>query len=157
MRLVGKSKAEAEMSRLETVLMVASSVLWLAIVGLGATGRWFPALFVLLGLMLVYGMLGTARGGRFELKLVAFPILAWLLFWAVSFVLANHYLQAGPGQSMLGFHPSFAWIIIFYWIGGTLVMGLGFEAIKDRWLSQERWDEFVKQVAAETPDKEEGQ
>jgi hypothetical protein len=135
--------------------MVVSGALWLAIVVLGALGRWFPALFVLLGLMLVYGVLGSQREGRLAPRLVAFPILAWLLLWGASFVLADQNVQAGPGQAILGFHPSFAWIIMLYWIGGTLVMGLGFEAVKDRWLSQERWDDFVRRVATEETDGEE--
>jgi hypothetical protein len=26
------------------------------------------------------------------------------------------------------------------------MMGFGFEMVKDRWLSQERWDDFVRKV-----------
>jgi hypothetical protein len=29
-------------------------------------------------------------------------------------------------------------------------MGFGFEAMKDRWLSQERWDDFVRRVHDQT-------
>ena len=47
---------------------------------------------------------------------------------------------------MLGFHPSFAAIVVLFWVVPTLLMGFGFEAVKDRWLSQERWDEFLRRA-----------
>jgi hypothetical protein len=56
---------------------------------------------------------------------------------------------AAPGFTILGFHPSFAAIIAFFWVLPTLLMGFGFEAVKDRWLSQERWDDFVRKIHEE--------
>jgi hypothetical protein len=135
---------------IETALVVISGVLWLLMVGLAATGEWFTALFVLLGLLLVYGVLGSSHKGRFDLRLVAFPSLVWILMWGAAFWLGNHYAEAFAGRSpdftIFGFHPSFAAIIVLFWIVPTLLMGFGFEAIKDRWLSQKRWDEFLQRV-----------
>ncbi len=51
-----------------------------------------------------------------------------------------------PDFTILGFHPSFAAIVVLFWVIPTLLMGFGFEMVKDRWLSQERWDDFVRQV-----------
>ena len=135
---------------IETALIVISGVFWLLMVGLAATGEWFTALFVLLGLLLVYGVLGSSHKGRFDLRLVAFPSLVWLLMWGAAFWLGNHYAEEFAGRSpdftVFGFHPSFAAIIVLFWIVPTLLMGFGFEAIKDRWLSQKRWDEFLRRV-----------
>ncbi|NNF50639.1 MAG: hypothetical protein HKN65_12350 [Woeseiaceae bacterium] len=134
----------------ETLLIVVSGLLWLAMVGLAAAGHWFAGLYALLGLLLVYGVLGTSHKGRFDLKLVAFPSLVWLVMWAAAFWLGNHYaeLYAGraPDFTVFGFHPSFAAIVVLFWVVPTLLMGFGFEAVKDRWLSQERWDEFLRRV-----------
>ena len=136
--------------RIETVLMVASGALWLGMVGLAAAGHWLTALYVLLGLLLVYGVLGTSHQGRFDLRLVAFPAVVWLAMWAAAFVLGEHYAQAFAGRrpdfTVLGFHPSFAAIVALYWVLPTLLMGFGFEAVKDRWLSQQRWDDFVRRI-----------
>jgi len=33
-----------------------------------------------------------------------------------------------------------------FWVVPTLLMAFGFEAVKDRWLSQERWDDFVRRM-----------
>ena len=136
--------------RLETVLIVASGGLWLGMVGLAAAGHWLTAIYVLLGLLLVYGVLGSSHKGRFDLRLVAFPALVWLAMWAAAFMLGNHYAEVFAGRrpdfTVFGFHPSFAAIVALYWVLPTLLMGFGFEAVKDRWLSQQRWDDFLRRI-----------
>ena len=145
--------------RTETLLVVASAVLWGLIVFLAATGYWLAGLFLLLPLLLIYGVLGSGHNGRPDWKLVAFPTLVWLAMWAAAFWLANHYAEAFAGRApdftVFGFHPSFAAIIVLFWIVPTLLMGFGFEAVKDRWLSEERWQEFVRNVR-EPDEPEEG-
>ena len=137
-------------SNKETVLVSLSAILWLAIAGLAWTGHWYPALFVLLALISIYAALGTTRGGRIDLKLFLFPALTWLALWAVTFALAQHHALEFAGRkpdfSVLGFHPSFAWILLVYWLGGALVMTLGYYFMRNAWLSDERWDEFVDSV-----------
>ncbi|MDJ0749126.1 MAG: hypothetical protein QNJ11_06560 [Woeseiaceae bacterium] len=132
----------------DTLLIIVSGLLWLAMVGLAAAGHWFAGLFALLALLLVYGVLGSSHKGQFDLKLVAFPSLVWIVMWAAAFWIGNHYAKAYAGRepefTVLGFHPSFAAIVVLFWIVPTLLMGFGFEAVKDRWLSQERWDEFLR-------------
>jgi hypothetical protein len=145
---------------METLLVVASGLLWLLMVGLAGAGHWLAGLYVLLALLLVYGILGTSHKGRFDLRLVVFPTGVWLLSWAAAFALGEYFarLFAGtaPGFTILGFHPSFAAIIALFWVLPTLLMGFGFVAVKDRWLSQERWDDFVRRMHAESSDDDEG-
>jgi len=135
----------------ETLLIVASAVVWLVMVGLAAIGHWLAALYALLPLLLIYGVLGSSHKGKFDLRLVAFPSLIWILLWAAAFGLGNYYAEVFSGQApdftVLGFHPSFAAIIVLFWIVPTLLMGFGFEAVKDRWLSRERWDHFVHSIS----------
>lgn len=137
--------------RTESLLMIASAVLWLVMVGLAATGHWLAALYTLLPLLLIYGVLGSSHKGQFDLRLVAFPTLIWIVSWAAAFGIGNYYFEVFSGQhpdfTVLGFHPSFAAIVILFWVVPTLLMGFGFEAVKDRWLSRERWDDFVRRVS----------
>jgi hypothetical protein len=140
----------------ETRLVVASGVLWLLMVALAGAGHWLAGLYVLLLLLLVYGVLGSSHKGRFDLRLVAFPTAVWLLCWAAAFGLGEYFARAFDGQAptftILGFHPSFFAIIALFWIIPTLLMGFGFEAVRDRWLSQERWDEFLRRAHATDED-----
>lgn len=119
-------------------------------VGLAALGHWLAALYTLLPLLLIYSVLGSSHKGKLDLGLVAFPSLIWLVMWALAFAFGDYYAQAFSGQhpefTVLGFHPSFAAIIILFWLLPTLLMGFGFEAVKDRWLSRQRWDDFVQQI-----------
>ena len=146
-------------SRIETLLVIASGLLWLLMVGLAGAGHWLAGLYVLLALLLVYGILGTSHKGRFDLRLVVFPTGVWLFSWAAAFALGEYFAQAfagtAPDFTILGFHPSFAAIIALFWVLPTLLMGFGFVAVKDRWLSQERWDEFVRRMHAEPSDDDE--
>ena len=46
---------------------------------------------------------------------------------------------------------------MLFWVFPTLLMGFGFEAVKDRWLSQQRWDEFLAGIhEAPSGDEDDG-
>ncbi len=144
---------------IETLLVVASGLLWLLMVVLAGTGYWLAGLYVLLLLLLVYGILGTSHKGRFDLRLALFPTGVWLLSWAGAFGLGEYFARAYdsgvPGFTIFGFHPSFAAIIVLFWVFPTLLMGFGFEAVKDRWLSQQRWDDFLARLREASSGSEE--
>jgi len=148
-------------AKIETLLVIASAVFWLLIVGLAAAGHWLAALFTLLPLLFIYGVLGSSHKGRFDLRLVAFPTLVWLVMWAAAFWLGHHFAEEFAGRppdfTVFGFHPSFAAIILLFWIVPTLLMGFGFEAVKDRWLSKERWDDFLRRVHGTDDEYEDGE
>ena len=142
----------------ENLLVVASGLLWLLMVVLAGAGYWLAGLYVLLLLLLVYSILGTSHKGRFDLRLVLFPTGIWLLSWAGAFGLGEYFARAYdsgvPAFTIFGFHPSFAAIIVLFWVFPTLLMGFGFEAVKDRWLSQKRWDEFLTGIQEATSDEQ---
>jgi hypothetical protein len=140
---------------IETFLIIASGLLWLLMVALAGAGHWLAGLYALLALLLVYSILGTSHKGRFDLRLVLFPTGVWLLSWAAAFGLGEYFARAFgsgiPEFTIFGFHPSFAAIIVLFWVFPTLLMGFGFEAVKDRWLSQKRWDDFLARIHDESP------
>ena len=71
----------------------------------------------------------------------------FLLFYLAAGILAAMaFAGRYPDFTILGFHPSFAAIIVLFWVVPTLLMGFGFVVVKDRWLSQQRWDDFVRDV-----------
>jgi len=141
----------------ETMLVVLSGFLWLATTGLAWAGLWFPALFVLLALIATYATLAVTHNGRTDIRLLLFPILPWIALWAATFALAEYHANAfaggPPDFAIFGLHPSFAWIVLAYWLGGALVMTLGYYWKRDIWLTNERWEEFVRSVHAVEPEK----
>ncbi len=135
-----------------TLLIALGAVLWIATTALAWTGHWYAGLFALLALMATYAVLGIAHNGSISARLLAFPLLSWLAIWAATFALAQHYAErfaGGPPEfTILGFHPSFGWIVIAYWLVGTLVMAFGFYWRRDTWLSEKKWQEFLDAVRA---------
>ena len=138
--------------RTETLLMAISGLLWLAMVGLAATGHWLTALYTCCSPvarlrragLVAQGAVRSAPGG------VSYPGLARdvggrVLAWATT---TRRFLPGATltSRSSVSTLPSPRSSLLF-WIVPTLLMGFGFEAVKDRWLSQERWDEFVRQRA----------
>lgn len=134
-----------------TSFMVIMAVLWLIITVMGWKGYWLAGMILGLVLMLIHMVLGCAHKGKLNTKFLVYPLLCWLVLWAVSFVLSYHYgkLFAGemPDFTILGFHPSFAWTVLTYWIGGVLTLNIGFILYRDLWLSDDTWEEFREKVA----------
>ena len=132
------------------VLISAGALLWIATTALAWIGHWFAGMFALLALMACYGLLGITRDGRTSRRLLWFPLVCFLGIWAAGFALAQHeatrFADGGADHTVFGFHPSFAWIVIAYWLGGTLVMTLGFYLRRDSWLSEARWQAFLDAV-----------
>ncbi len=134
-----------------TPVMLLIAALWVAVPGLGMAGHWFPALFVAIVLMVAHAVLGSAHRGEIRAGFLIFPILAWAAVWALAFALAEHHRAAFAGRlpelTILGFHPSFAWIVLGYWLGGVAVLTLGFLLRRDEWLPAARWREFRETIA----------
>jgi len=124
-----------------THVVLAMTVLWVAITLCGWFGKWYVGLYLSVLLMLLHMMLGAAQKGILSKKLLMYPLLTWALVWGGGF-----YMNIPPSYTILGFHPSFAWIILCYWIGGVLTLTLGLVKYKDLWLSDTDWDDFIKTV-----------
>ena len=133
-----------------THVVLAMTVLWVAITLCGWFGKWYVGLYLSVLLMLLHMMLGAAHTGILSKKLLMYPLLTWGLVWGVGFYMAklnsDAFMNIPPSYTILGFHPSFAWIILCYWIGGVLTLTLGLVKYKDLWLSDTDWDDFIKTV-----------
>ncbi|GHS86034.1 hypothetical protein AGMMS49957_03390 [Synergistales bacterium] len=141
------------LAKLKTVIVVFIAALWLACMYLGWQNDFVLAMCLGVVLMFLHMILGAAKNGVISKKLLVYPFGLWALLWIVSFICSKYYsdLFAGvmPSFTILGFHPSFAFTIWFYWIGGMLTLSLGFHLYKDEWLSEKDWKDFVSQVQKE--------
>jgi hypothetical protein len=120
---------------------------------LGWQNDFVPAMCLGVVLMFLHLILGAAKGGKISKKLFFYPLGIWGILWIASFILSKYYsdLFAGavPSFTILGFHPSFAFTVLFYWIGGMLTLSLGFVLRKDEWLSEKDWKDFLNRVHGE--------
>lgn len=132
------------------VLIVLIALLWVSIAILGWKNMYMTGLFLSVALMLLHLVLGASVKGVLSKKFFVYPIVIWAVLWCLSFYLSNYYGELFAGQkptfNILGFHPSFAWTVLTYWIGGVLTLTLGFVKFKDEWLSEAKWEEFKQKV-----------
>jgi hypothetical protein len=139
------------MERKQTALMVAIGLMWLAILFMGWNGVWLPAMVLSVFLMLAHMVLGATHNGKLNAKFFLYPLLAWAALWVASFLLSAYFADVFRGKvpdfTIMGFHPSFAWTILTYWIGGILTLSAGLYACRDNWLSEADWETFKKEVA----------
>lgn len=134
----------------ETILILGIGILWIFVVMSGWVGQWQFGLLSGVLLMYLHMILGSAQNGVVGTRLLLYSLTAWLVLWLVGFLLTQRYAQMflnqEPTFSILGFHPSFAFIILLYWIGGVLTLNIGFIRYAEEWLSDEKWDAFVEKI-----------
>lgn len=133
-----------------TIIILITTILWAVITFLGWTGHWLVGMFLGIPLMLSYMVLGSSKKGKFDKRILTYPMMPWVILWGISFYLSYYYgsIFAGkiPNFTILGFHPSFAWTILTYWIGGVITLTIGFIVNKDKWLSDIEWQEFKYKI-----------
>lgn len=129
-----------------TSMVILATVLWVVITICGWMGQHIVGMVLGVVLMLIHMILGAAKKGILDKKFFIYPILVWAILWAATFILSHYHSKifgiAMPNFTILGFHPSFAWTVLTYWIGGMLTLTVGFVLYKDLWLSDEDWDNF---------------
>ena len=137
----------------KTAIIVFVAVLWLGCMFLGWEDNFVLAMCLGVVLMLLHMILGAAKNGVISKKFLTYPLGAWAVLWIVSFIGAKYYSDffkgVMPGFTVGGFHPSFAFTVFLYWIGGMLTLSLGFVLYKDEWLSEKDWKDFVDRVHQE--------
>lgn len=139
-----------EISKSRTAITLIITALWVAVTVCGWTGKWFEGLILGVLLMFLHMAIGSAQNGKLHMSLLIYPLLPWAIVWIGGFIFAKYYsdlfLNMAPSFKILGFHPSFAWIILAYWVGGVLTLTLGLIKNEQAWLSDENWDAFKAKI-----------
>jgi hypothetical protein len=139
-----------QISDKRTGIVVLIGILWVVIAVLGWNNQFMPAMYLGIVLMFLHLVLGSASKGTLKPGFLVFPLGAWAILWVLSFALAKYHADVFrgvlPDFTILGFHPSFAWTVLTYWLGGVATLSLGFVFLKDQWLSREDWDDFTKKI-----------
>ncbi|WP_323174126.1 hypothetical protein [Natrialba sp. PRR66] len=132
-------------------LMLASGVLWTAVLGLGLAGYWFVALLVSVFLFHPWFIIGASSNGTISTKLLVYPLGIWTVLQLSAFVLTEYYSNAFAGGSpaflVTGMHPSFAAVYWLYWVGGFMTITLGYGIyFRKHFLPEGEWDRFLEEV-----------
>lgn len=139
-----------------TFMMIITALCWGAVTVMAWNQYWFPAMFISILMTVLYLMMGGALKGKLNTRFFLMPIISWGVLWTICFYFAQHYAVTfagtAPTFSILGFHPSFAWIIIA-WVAGVLILSLGLYFNKNLWLTEDEWSSFklrIKELNNET-------
>jgi len=148
--IFGERMVFMDISGKRTGIIVLIGILWIIITLMGWQEHYMAGMYLGVVLMLLHMILGSSKGGRISTKMLVYPLMIWGILWCASFFLSRYYadLFAGkiPDFTILGFHPSFAWTIFAYWLGGIATLTFGFILFKDEWLSEKDWDEFKEEI-----------
>lgn len=138
------------MDRFATPLVLLIAALWIVITVFGWIGLWLPGMLLGIVLMLAHMYLGASHKGKLDGRFWLYPFLPWVVLWTLSFILSAYfgkkYAGGMPEFTIFGLHPSFAWTVLTYWIGGVVTITLGFIARRSLWLSDEAWEEFKADI-----------
>jgi len=130
-------------------LVIITGILWVVITVMTWVGLWFEGLLVGFVMILLYLIAGSKSKGKISTTFLIYPIGIWFVLWMVSFYLVQYYSKMfrgmAPTFTVLGFHPSFAWVFIA-WIGSILTLSLGFYLNRDKWLSAKDWEEYQAKI-----------
>jgi hypothetical protein len=133
-----------------TPIHVVIAVCFALTIILCMTGNWFPCFYLATLVITLYMVLGSIKNGKIDTLFLIFPISTFFVLWVIGFTLAQYYAvlfnNIPPSFTILGFHPSFFWVGILYWMGGLLTLATGLVKLSDRWLSAGEWDAFKKAV-----------
>lgn len=114
-------------------------------------GTWFPGFYLATLIITTYMFLGSLKHGKLDLVFFCFPIATFFVVWIIGFTLAQKYAvmfyDRTPEFTILGFHPSFFWVFMLYWLVPIFILTFGFIKLRDRWMSQEEWDNFKNTMA----------
>lgn len=135
-------------SNKRTAIWIVIAVLWIVVIVLGTIGHFVLGMVLSVPLIALHFMLGAAKKGVVSKKFLIYPVIIWSVVNIVAFILCGYWADAFAGImppfTILGFHPSFAPVMLLYWIGGLLTLALGYYLCRDEWMSQKDWDEFCE-------------
>ncbi|WP_135304768.1 hypothetical protein [Haloarcula amylovorans] len=142
---------EVDIEGMTSELMLASGVLWTAVLALGLVGRWFGALLVSVFLFVPWFVIGASSNGTISTKLLVYPLGIWTGLQLSAFALTEYYSNAFAGTSpdflITGMHPSFAAVYWLYWIGGFMTVTLAYGIyFRTHFLPDEEWNRFLEEV-----------
>ncbi|MDO5301345.1 MAG: hypothetical protein Q4E76_02460 [Tissierellia bacterium] len=130
-------------------IFIVIGILWVALWVLAIADQYLAAFILSIVMMLLHLILGSANNEKIDKGYLIYPLLSWAVVWAIGFYLAyanDLAAQVEAGKFFGGFHYSFGPVVYLYWIGGVLTLMVGYFFNRNRWLSDEQWNEFIEEA-----------
>lgn len=129
------------------VLIFLIPILYVVAIIFGLLGSGFTGIFVAMAITGIQLFLGLIQGDEIPKKSFWILVVGFLIIHAGGMIgmiyYHNIYGNTAPDFLLLGMHPSWFYYIVVYWMGSALYQAIAFILLKDVWLSQARWDDFV--------------
>ena len=140
------------MRKLRDPIIIVTTILWglTTVLGWNNENYWI-CLLLCVPIIGGYASIGASNGGTLNKSFFMYPILPFMIVWALSFVGAHYYAVKYMGAVpplILGFHPSLFCIVVGFWMGGLLTLLVGFVTKHDMWMSRQNWEDYKKAIQA---------
>ena len=138
-------------------IWILIAILWITVIVLGTTGHFVIGLVLSVPLIGLHMILGFAKNYYVSKDAIVYPFGTWALVHIVAFIACGYFADLYAGVQpppLLGFHPSFAPVVLLFWLGGILTVSIGYYVRRDDWLDEGSWEEF-KYQARKLREKEE--
>lgn len=138
-------------------IWILIAILWLTVIVLGTTGHYVIGLVLSVPLIGLHMILGFAKNNYVSKAALIYPFGLWAIVHMTAFILCGYFADKYAGvqpPALLGFHPSFAPVVLMFWLGGIATVSIGYYLRRDDWLDEKSWEEFKKE-AKKLTEKEE--
>lgn len=124
-------------------LFIAS--IYFALNGSGLLGI-YPAMLI----TSIQAFLGLVEGDEIPKKSFWILVIGFSIIHIAGMTGMIYYYfefaNTAPDFLIMGMHPSWFYFVVVYWIGSFAWQAGFLYVMKDTWLPQEKWDNFVKEV-----------
>ena len=131
-------------------------VLFIVAIVFALSGKGLWGIYPAIAITGIQVFLGLVEKDKISTKSFWILVIGFLLIHGAGMTgMIYYYYQFGnniPDFLIWGMHPSWFYFVIVYWLG-SLIYEAGFLVImKDSWLSQEKWDNFISEI--QSPDSD---
>lgn len=134
-------------------MMLSIAALWIIVIIMTLCGLGYQAIFPVIAIAAIHFVIGLADRG------VVNKLLFWRIFipWIVLFTVGVFFMVyfeikfdgMAPSFYLLGMHPAMFFELFFYWIIPFFVVSVSLYKYRTHWLSDERWNAFIKEIREE--------
>ncbi|SHJ89262.1 hypothetical protein SAMN02745751_03652 [Dethiosulfatibacter aminovorans DSM 17477] len=130
------------------IMVLMLPVFWVLIIIFVYNGIALYGMYLAIAIATVSIILGLSEGEKINNKLFITLCVGWVILMTVSVTGMIYYYNLfgndAPSFTILGMHPSGFFLYIVYWLGNLLFLSLNLYRLKDIWLPEKKWDNFVE-------------